>query len=74
MSEALQPATSQHTYEMGRRLPDVVTRFIRDVGFPIAVAAYLLLGLSPKLDEVRDASKAQTAAIERLIVVMEARK
>ena len=51
----------------GRRISDTITRFIRDVGFPIAVAAYLLLGLSPKIDKL-------TATVERLVIVMEMKK
>lgn len=51
----------------GRRLSDIVTRFIRDVGFPIAVAAYLLLGLTPRIDKL-------TAMVERLVIIMEVRK
>ena len=50
----------------GSRWSDQFTKFIRDVGFPVAVCAYLLLGLGPKVDGMK-------AAIDRLTFVLESR-
>ena len=50
-----------------RRASDWVVRLLRDVGFPIAVSAYLLLGLGPKIDRL-------SGLVERLVIVTEARR
>lgn len=50
-----------------RRWFDGLGRFVRDVGFPAAVAGYLLLGLAPKVDAMK-------AALDRLVVIMEYKK
>jgi len=50
-----------------RRWTDDLTRFVRDVGFPIAVSAYLLLGLGPKIDR-------QTEIMGKVLIVLEARR
>jgi hypothetical protein len=53
--------------EQVRRISDVVVRFVRDVGFPIAVTCYLLLSLGPKIDRL-------SALVERQTIIMEAWK
>lgn len=50
-----------------RRMADAAIRWIRDLGFPIVVAAYLLLGLGPKIDALQ-------ALVERLVIITEARR
>jgi hypothetical protein len=41
--------------------------FIRDVGFPIFVAVYFLVSLSPKLDKL-------TTQIERAVILLEVKR
>jgi hypothetical protein len=45
---------------------DQVIAFIRDVGFPIAVAAFLLYRVDPLLRQVRDALFEQNLLLQQL--------
>jgi len=45
---------------------DLIVRFVRELGFPIAVAAYLLIRLDYLLRENTAALTALTHAIERM--------
>ena len=58
--------TAEHTREPVRRMSDAVSRFIRDVGFPIAICIYLILDLRPQIEGLR-------SAIERQTIIMETR-
>lgn len=49
-------------------LLNTVARFIQTVGFPIAVAAYMLYRLDTLLREVSQAIRVNTQTLERLAV------
>lgn len=50
-----------------RRMADAAIRWIRDLGFPIVVCLYLLIGLAPKIERL-------TELVQRLVIITEARR
>lgn len=49
----------------GKALADWFLKSVREVGFPIAVASYFILGLSPKLDKIGAFMERVAVALER---------